>query len=560
MEVRPLLTITAGTYTLRFSTEDLSFGENSADDELFEGRIISIDDVSQSLAEVYFGASVASTVNARLDNTDNYFSLLLGAVELRGASVQYDIADIENDTILRTFYFTIQGISISLTDATITMGDADADKWETTIPKYRITEDLFDTGTIPDESLGKPVGVWFGNAKNVPLYCIAENTDTDEYDYLIGHGDIDSVSAVYREGNGTKVTVNNTIVASGTNTTQTALKLIDSNATFITSGVKRNMAVINGNSGAGAFVDSVDSETQLTLTKDIFDASHTGETYRVGGEYLVYDGSQSEPYSGYAFIRFALEQKDANDNYLAISADISGIKAAGTSMQNPIWILYLLITDTEWGLGLPAGVLYFYAASLLCDGVKWNAAGGFWEFKKAKEWRDMLLLHAKMASLGKLTNGNYTVSIPAYAEGSETYNKHNMQVMSYSARQVDEYANEVVLHYKYDITENTYLLEQVQTSDVTFGQTRDYYLPLMENNDGAAALSKLLINRFFYQDKVLEFKTGPDSASLAVQDAIIVDYPDLQIFNENYEIIDISIGANEVTIKAAPCPSAMFEF
>ncbi len=67
---------------------------------------------------------------------------------------------------------------------------------------------------------------------------------------------------------------------SGTNTTSTELKLIDSGATFITDGVQSsNWRVTNMDTGKQAWVTSVDSETQLTLNADIF--LGTGENYEV---------------------------------------------------------------------------------------------------------------------------------------------------------------------------------------------------------------------------------------------------------------------------------------
>lgn len=67
---------------------------------------------------------------------------------------------------------------------------------------------------------------------------------------------------------------------SGTNTTQTTNKLIDSGATFQTAGVTTSgWRVTNMDTGKQATVSSVDSETELTLSADIF--TGTGENYEV---------------------------------------------------------------------------------------------------------------------------------------------------------------------------------------------------------------------------------------------------------------------------------------
>lgn len=69
---------------------------------------------------------------------------------------------------------------------------------------------------------------------------------------------------------------------SGTNTTATALKLIDSTATFIANNVKTGDVVYNITDNTAATVLTVDSQTQLTLNADIFTA--TAKVYSIYAE------------------------------------------------------------------------------------------------------------------------------------------------------------------------------------------------------------------------------------------------------------------------------------
>jgi len=64
-----------------------------------------------------------------------------------------------------------------------------------------------------------------------------------------------------------------TPIETGTSTTATASKLIDSTATFITNNVREGDVVHNDTSSTAATVVSVDSETQLTLNANIFTAT-----------------------------------------------------------------------------------------------------------------------------------------------------------------------------------------------------------------------------------------------------------------------------------------------
>ena len=70
--------------------------------------------------------------------------------------------------------------------------------------------------------------------------------------------------------------------ASGTNTSTAADKLIDLGATF-TASVNEGDVVANTTSGTYSVVETVDSDTQLTLEDDIF--TSTSQSYSVDGGY-----------------------------------------------------------------------------------------------------------------------------------------------------------------------------------------------------------------------------------------------------------------------------------
>jgi hypothetical protein len=67
--------------------------------------------------------------------------------------------------------------------------------------------------------------------------------------------------------------------STGTNTTASANKLINASATFVTDAVLAGEVVENYTDGTFAYVVSRDSQTQLTLSADIF--TGTGKTYYV---------------------------------------------------------------------------------------------------------------------------------------------------------------------------------------------------------------------------------------------------------------------------------------
>ena len=69
---------------------------------------------------------------------------------------------------------------------------------------------------------------------------------------------------------------------SGTTTSGSATQLIDSSATFLTSGVKLNMIVVNTTDGTQAVVIGIEDDNTLTVSANIFAVS--GKNYEIYGE------------------------------------------------------------------------------------------------------------------------------------------------------------------------------------------------------------------------------------------------------------------------------------
>ena len=67
----------------------------------------------------------------------------------------------------------------------------------------------------------------------------------------------------------------------GTTTSGSATQLIDSNATFLTSGVQLNMIIVNTTDNTQAVVIGIENDTTLTVSANIFAAS--GKAYEIYG-------------------------------------------------------------------------------------------------------------------------------------------------------------------------------------------------------------------------------------------------------------------------------------
>jgi hypothetical protein len=82
-------------------------------------------------------------------------------------------------------------------------------------------------------------------------------------------------------------------VSSGVNSATNNFKLIHGAATFITNGVRAGHGVINSTDKTISEVVSVDSETQLTIDRNIF--TGTGKSYKVGPSTIMYKGYLEAP-------------------------------------------------------------------------------------------------------------------------------------------------------------------------------------------------------------------------------------------------------------------------
>jgi len=98
------------------------------------------------------------------------------------------------------------------------------------------------------------------------------------YPLAQGLGTVDVVVVANEANTGSEVPSSHTTLA-GTATSTGELKLIDTAATFVTSGAQKGDRVTNTSAGTEAKIVSVDSETELTLDTDIFTV--TGETYEI---------------------------------------------------------------------------------------------------------------------------------------------------------------------------------------------------------------------------------------------------------------------------------------
>jgi hypothetical protein len=122
------------------------------------------------------------------------------------------------------------------------------------------------------------------------------------------------------------------VVTSGTNTSTTALELINSAATFITSKVKPQDIVYNITDSTAATVLTVDSETVLTLNANIFTADPKS--------YIIYD-AESPNEGSVLYVGGA-----GNLNVMTAAGDTVLFTGLSAGSFVPVQVVKILSTNT----------------------------------------------------------------------------------------------------------------------------------------------------------------------------------------------------------------------
>lgn len=126
------------------------------------------------------------------------------------------------------------------------------------------------------------------------------------------------------------------VVTSGTNTSVVGSKLVDSSATFITSGVSIGDIVYNNTLGLAATVTRVESNTSLRINADIFTATPN--------EYVIYNGNTNTGSQTPCVF------------FVGVAGDVNVVTEAGDTvlfknLQNgqfvPVSVTRILDTDTN---------------------------------------------------------------------------------------------------------------------------------------------------------------------------------------------------------------------
>jgi len=309
---RILVEMTVGAITYRFATEDLY----DTDDNFYEGTLLNEPVLRESLLDRFWGAKEPLTVQFRFGNRSGTWHSLVNGSEIRDVVMTikyYDPANI-GETKLVTEY----------TEDDILLEDGDTILMESTMIE------ILARGKIQEYDVREEAAI------------TAELNSMDILETILP-----------------KKVVNTTDWPKATDLGA---------AVNIMFGRAKNIALLYIH-----YDFDIDHYDYLVGYGPIqaVDAVYRDGALVNASEYMVYDGSQTSPYPGYAFIRFTLEQKDFSGRLYMFIADVQGYP------RNFAYVIEQILSDDTWGLGESVDENSFAAAkddintigSMYCDGA-----------------------------------------------------------------------------------------------------------------------------------------------------------------------------------------------
>jgi hypothetical protein len=245
----------------------------------------------------------------------------------------------------------------------ITVEQIEAEALATKLPKRTVNDTLFTHANLPANDLGEPIPIIIGRQVKVRLLYLNADETNREYDYLIGEGagqgggNFEDVTTVYREDRALD-SIEGTMAAAASTTLT------------LEAGDQRPgswykywwVEMLTGNAaGIIRHVTAYDSANNRITIDSSWGTTPTSGTYRLR-EWRFYDGSQSSPYPGFAFIRFKkrMGEKGSTDT---IYADVNGLQTE----RNPVRLAQGILSSPDWGLGLSVDTPSFDTAAGLSD-------------------------------------------------------------------------------------------------------------------------------------------------------------------------------------------------
>lgn len=261
-------------------------------------------------------------------------------------------------------------------------------------------------------------------------------------------------------------------------------------------------------------------------------------------EYDFYDGSQSSPYGGYAYLRFTSEQKDYNDRLYTISADVKGLKMGGANAErNFITIIKNILTNTTWGLGISVDERSFddeakNISDLKCDGAVYSKQKTFVIINDLLFCAKSILIFNDNALFAIKTHSWFAAPEAFFGSGDDNY-ENIISINELKKRNTDKVTKRLLIEYQHNRAENEYAKRSTAVL-YDFGEERVLQLGYVRDDETA---ERILYHNFLKEkvdDETIKLTVGTEGNSLQRDSIIELNIPRLNINNLKYQVHKIN--------------------
>jgi uncharacterized protein YjbI with pentapeptide repeats len=280
-------------------------------------------------------------------------------------------------------------------------------------------------------------------------------------------------------------------------------------------------------------------------------------------EYTIYDGSQGSPYPGFAFVRFALEQKDFNGSLYDITADIKGLKLGGsTSERNFIKVIQNILSNTTWGLSQSINATSFTTAAALvsnlyCDG----------HISTQGKAIDVLndLLRVCNGKIEKNESGEWIISIDSYTSTVKAtfghrdgYYDNIIEIYTNKKTAMSDAVKRVIVKYGWNEWTQNYDYQNLREIGDN-GEEITIECPYIRNHVTADRMTCYIKNRAIYCERKLGITVGMESRQLDEGDVIQVVIPDFTL-NSAFQIEKIIRNINTFKLDLGAYSAGIYTY
>jgi len=275
-------------------------------------------------------------------------------------------------------------------------------------------------------------------------------------------------------------------------------------------------------------------------------------------EYTFYDGSQVSPHAGYSFIRFIVEQKGFQNEYLPINADVKGLELDGStadrSFANQI---KAIISNTTWGLSESVNAASFATAATALPTATWKCDITLYEQKKARDYLDDLLFACR-SWLFKNADGEWEIqvdgtgsSVLSLGENDGYYN--NCDCKSCGVTPTSNTIKTAYVRYDNEIKQISLAVH------TTFGIDKTFEIPCVIDDDTAKKVLSYIYGRATYADKKLQLSCTSEAADVLPGNIVTVTIPNRDITAITYKVTGISKAVDKYILDCEVYDSRIFD-